>query len=94
MARIIKPGIRRYKELRGTCTACTCVFAVEPAEAKTQQMSGTQRGGEFRTYAHCPCCNEKVTGLVDEWVAVDYPLPEPPPVRWWHSHPEPPKPQL
>lgn len=90
MARIIKPGVRRYKEFRGTCTACTCVFAVDPAEAKTGEMLG-----EFYTYAHCPCCGGKVTRLTEELVTVDYPASPPlPTIRWWHSHLEPPKPRL
>lgn len=92
MARIIKPGIRRYKELRGTCKKCTCVFAVDPAEAK----EGSTFNGEVSTYALCPCCGADVTGLTEEWVTVDYGPPKmtPPPQPWQHPHMEPPKPRL
>lgn len=79
MARIIKPGFKRVKEIRGTCKQCTCVFAVEPNEVE-QADYDTER------YASCPCCGADVTGLVEEWVTVSYDKPKTPPIRWWHDH--------
>lgn len=90
MARIIKPGIRRYKELRGTCKKCTCEFAVTPTEVQ----EGSVFNGEYVQYATCPCCGAGVTGLVEEWVAVDYPLPKPPTTLWYNDHVKPPEPRL
>lgn len=90
MARIIKPGVRKAKELRGTCGQCDCVFAPEPMEVKTQEMGG----GEFVQYAYCPCCGNKVAWLREEWVIVHYGKPKPPNELWYTDHIEPPKPRL
>lgn len=91
MARIIKPGIRRVKELHGTCDHCTCVFAVEEGDLCHDTVLG-----EERKYYPCPCCNKRVYTFLATTTTVDYGPPKmtPPPQPWQHPHMEPPKPRL